>query len=179
MSDESVTSSTPDSLRKLADEGLLLVLSQIGLGLAGFGGLISAFRPSGQPWSLREVGALSLLLEHSIGLMLLAILPLVVRYFVKTERRSWQISSAILFLLIIVEILTQVWRVFEYTRSGSPPGHPLLFIMVFLLVTGSVAGFAATNIRAGRSSRFISCLYWILISGTLQFWFLIRAAFKL
>ena len=166
-------------LKKLADEGILLILSQIGLGLAGFGGLISALRPSGQAWSLREIGAFSLLLEHALGLMLLALLPLVIRLFTNTERFAWQLSSAFLLLFLVVEILTQILRVIEYSKSGSPPRHPIAFVAVFVLFTGTTAGLAATNLRVGQAARFIICLYWILFSGTLQFFLLIRSTLGL
>jgi hypothetical protein len=89
---------------------LLLCLAQLGLGLAGFGGLISAFKPDLEQKSLRVQGALRLLLEHAFALVILALFPLLLYHIGLKHTKIWRVSSALLVAFFLAEGSFQAGR---------------------------------------------------------------------
>jgi len=88
----------------LTGESFFLTIAQIGLGFAGFSGLLIALRR--QPvsgWSSRETTGMRFMLEHSFAIVPLALFPSLLYYqWLGSEPRVWQILNAALALLLVV-----------------------------------------------------------------------------
>lgn len=154
----------------LTGESFLLCLAQIGLGFAGFGGLIITLRKENTAWSYRDTAGLKFILEHSLGIVLFAFIPLLFWYLFQVEQQTWRISNALLGIFFAWVFLVKILRWRQLKKRGEFPRYPKIFIFVYLV---PMALFCIIEfVMTGRGS-----LFWygfglllLLFQAFVQFW---------
>jgi len=88
--------------------GTLEVIAQIAVAFAGFTGLVGAFRSRGQE-ARSQLLAGRLLIEYSITILAIALLPVILWHLTSNENASWRVASA----------LAATQSAFYYWRRGK------------------------------------------------------------
>jgi hypothetical protein len=150
----------------------LSTIAEVGLGLAGFTGILVALGRSGAAFSRPEVLRLLLLLVSSFGAVFLALLPFALHESGVGDSACWRLSSAILAAFTTVSLAYlgyQIQRhrgefgrlfssaVFAVVASGS--------LAIVLLQLANAAGLGARP----RSGPYVFGLLWLLFIASLQF----------
>ena len=98
----------------MSGNDILLTLAQISLGLAGFTGIVVAFRQRGVgSWPEFEQVRFKYMLELAVYSILFELLPFLVFNLGVNERLTWAICSGLLALWLI-------WRVVQTVRIAAP-----------------------------------------------------------
>ncbi len=88
----------------------LLTTAELALGLAGFTGIVAAFRARSGPWLPADALRVFSLLSVSLGVLFLALIPLSLAYFPFSDEVSWRISSGLMTLFTGVMALVLISR---------------------------------------------------------------------
>jgi hypothetical protein len=156
----------PDSIPQ---ESQLLGIAQIGLGLAGFIGLFSVFRASGS-WTCKDLGALRMLLDHALGLVAFAILPIMGVHIVGNRKILWQAASLLMSLFLALEL---GYNISTGYFGECERGPTKLFVYLFVPVTGFFCVSTFRNFLYGIPARFFRAVYWTLFNVGIQFYLLL------
>jgi len=126
-----------DSGIVLPGEGLLLTISQLALGLAGFAGIVGAFRGKNSGLERQDFMGLRLILELSLAAVFLAQIPSILLLAFKSIGPAIRYSSLLLAVFLGIYYFREMAIMGKESRTGFPPRHPKTFklfgIPTFLL----------------------------------------------
>ena len=108
----------------MAYSDVVQTISEVAAALAGFTAVLVAFR-RGEHWSKSEIVGLVHFLQLSIGVVLLALLPLLLGSLEPIASWSWRISNAILgayHVVVVVWLLMRRQHAPALRGGGSLPG---------------------------------------------------------
>lgn len=139
----------------------MLQLSQLGLGLAGFAGVLSVFRADDENWLPQELEGLRLILECCavvvVGGLFVVLVQLVFR--------SWiSIGSALIGLFLCAEVILRLKRM-----NRAPPRFPVLFWGVYIVPLGLLGIFSIANVFFALPFIIPFALFYMFFVGVFQF----------
>jgi hypothetical protein len=150
----------------------LLTVGELALGLAGFSGIVAAFRTRTGPWHPADAFRLTSLLLVSLGTFFLALIPLALSQFALSYEVVWRVSSGLMALFIGVAgfIILRKLRTLD-------AGSRLLFnrwMNAFMLIGSLLTGLAQLANSVGAISRDWFAVYfagtvWLLFYSGVQF----------
>jgi hypothetical protein len=154
----------------LTEEPQLLGIAQIGLGLAGFVGLLTVIRSGTGAWEPRDLKGLALLLDHALALVAFSLLPIVGVHLIGNRKLVWQVISVAVCLFLFWEVTTNCIAAL-HAKSGQGPS--LLFWVIFVPLSTIFAVTILFNVKAGRPKLYYVALFWILSGVGIQFYLLL------
>jgi len=150
-------------------ESALSSTAQVGIGLAGFAGVVAALRSGRDSWSEADQLNLQVLLGASGWAILFSLIPFALLDVLPT-RIAWNIMSSI-YALVFVGIST--FRIIQY-RQGKISGGLARRV---LIGTGPMAILLLTNgVLVGSAWLYVAVIIWQLINAFLAFVRLFLAA---
>lgn len=160
----------PEPSLELPAEGMLLAVSQIGLALGGFAGLLASFWPPQHSRELRRSPALRIILDFTFGALLFGLLPFALFFISGNQVLTWRACSFLLATFLSYELVWWVRRIVK----GLRPVHPFLFYSLFVLVLGVAALVELVNAFSLSSFRVYAVgLLWLLVPPVIQFYLFI------
>jgi hypothetical protein len=155
----------------------LQTFSQLGVALAGFTGvaIVLGGRAAGS-WDYVERGQLRQLLESSLAVVLLSMLPLVLERFAWPETTLWRVSNGIACLAGIAlgaSYWIWYWRgdVVSYPLLGRVLGWLTTPLVVALLVLQAAVALGA--IQRNVAAPFFAMLLWLVTVSSVNFIYLV------
>jgi hypothetical protein len=145
-------------------EVLLIGIATLGVTLAGFAGVVAVFRQD-DTWTDVHAFRLRVLVRNSLGVMFMALLPLVFFAGFNDERAALGAasgSSAIWMLLTVVQLQRQ------WLRSGGVFRSPANLTSSSLAILATVL-FALNAISLDRPWPYITALCLVLLTAALAF----------
>lgn len=152
--------------------GSLQTIAEISIGLAGFSGLIIAFRKGSGPLTEVQKYRLQVLLSLAFGAMFLSLLPELCFWFGADSNDVWLFSSVCLSLYSVVFLIwwlraslriknmsPDLFNWFAFSRMVT--GHIVVLFMQ-LSVIFSIIEFAS-------SATYVAALIWYLLHSAQQF----------
>ena len=143
-------------------EGTLQTIAEVAVTLAGFAALVALFRQrAGGAWTPAALSGLRFMIELSIMLIVLALLPLALRLLGVAEVTVWQSASAIYTVVSIGLLSLNISRLVRLTRAGWGPKtwgfHAVGFALGGLVIVANVwntfvahqAGYYVLGLVAG------------------------------
>jgi hypothetical protein len=152
-----------EDFREMTGESFILGMSRIGLTFAGFATLLSFLRHPNRGWTQAEVNALKLLLEHTMALVFLGILPFPLVFTFGSEGTVFRISSATLASFLVLEFILQHRRLTKAT-----PRRLAYFRYGFQVPCCGFTILALVNVVLGKLSLYAWGLCWLLFPPTFQ-----------
>ena len=150
----------------------LSTIAEVGLGLAGFTGILVALGRSPGAFSRPEVLRLLLLLVTSFGAVFLSLLPFAIHESGVTGSACWRLSSALLAAFTSVPLAYLGYRVRRHRDEfGRVLSHTVFAIVgigssiIVVLQLFNVAGLGAPP----RLGPYLFGLLWLLFVASLQF----------
>jgi hypothetical protein len=123
------------------------LIAEVGIAIAGFAGVVAAFRAPGgriRPYAAFRIGVL---IGWSASAVLLSMLPLTLHFAGVSGHGIWTVSSSVMVLSIVAISLFAVRAVSRLERAGEegPPG--LRFFVPFTAATNlSIIGLQIANV---------------------------------
>jgi hypothetical protein len=157
-------------------EDLLLSLSQLGLGLAGFAGIVGVFRRSNETLVPQDFFGLRVILELTLASVFFGLIPPWAFLAFSDEPTALQLSSLLLAIFFIVDLLIEVGRLREHKRRGFPPRHPSL--LFWLLFVPEVLAFGLLIVNAiwlANDAVYIGPIIYLLFAASVQFFVLVSS----
>lgn len=150
----------------------LQIISEIGIGLAGFSGLIVAFRKDAGPLTNVQKYRLQVLLALAFGAMFLALLPELLHYMGVPPDRLWTLAALVLSCYSVVFVIwwviashrlkasvPEIFNWFAFSRMAA--GH----IIVVLLQLAVIFSLLDDN----SPGPYLAALIWYLLHAVQQF----------
>jgi hypothetical protein len=150
----------------------LSAIAQVGLGLAGFTGILVALGRTQAAFSRPEVLRLLLLLVSSLGAVFLSLLPFALHESGIGDVACWRLSSLALAAFTTISLAYLGSRI---QRHRSEFGQLFSTAVFVIIATGSVLIVILQLVNAvglgapPRSGSFLFGLLWLLFIGSLQF----------
>jgi hypothetical protein len=150
----------------------LSTIAEVGLGLAGFTGILVALGRSQTAFSKPEVLRLLLLLVSSLGATFLALLPFALHESGVGGPTCWRLSSALLAAFTSTSLAYLGYQIQRHRDEFGALFSGTVFVVV---TTGSLAIVALQLVNAigpgalPRSGPFVFGLLWLLFIASLQF----------
>jgi hypothetical protein len=150
----------------------LSTIAQVGLGLAGFTGILVALGRTQTAFSRPEVLRLLLLLVSSFGAVFLALLPFALHESGVGDVACWRLSSAALAAFTSISL---AYLGYQIRRHRSEFGQLFSAAVFVIIATGSVLMVVLQLVNAlglgspPRSGSFLIGLLWLLFIASLQF----------
>jgi hypothetical protein len=155
----------------------LQTFAQLGVALAGFTGvaIVLGGRAAGS-WDYVERGQLRQLLESSLAVVLLSMLPLVLEHFAWTEQTLWRVSNGAACLAgIALGASYWIWY-----RRGDVASYPLVGRVLGWVTTPFVTALLGVQalvalgvIQAGAPAPFFTLLLWLVTVSSVNFVYLV------
>jgi hypothetical protein len=150
----------------------LQIIAEIGLGLAGFSGLIVAFRKDAGPLTNVQKYRLQILLALAFGAMFLALLPELLHYMGVPPDRLWTLAALVLSCYSIVFLIwwmttshrlkVSVPEIFNWLAfSRMAAGH----VVVIILQLAVIFSFLDEQ----SPGAYFAALIWYLLHAVQQF----------
>lgn len=150
----------------------LSTIAEVGLGLAGFTGILVALGRTGAAFSRPEVLRLLLLLVSSFGAVFLALLPFALHESGVDDAACWRLSSAILAAFTSIALAYLGYQIQRHRAEFGELFSGTVFVVVttgsiaiVVLQVGNVVGLGARP----RSGPYVFGLLWLLFIASLQF----------
>jgi hypothetical protein len=151
-------------------ESFLLTIAQIALALAGFAGIIGAFRQAEREWKPQEIAGLQLMLEHTFAAVLFALLPFPLFFVLSLQIKVWSIASSLLAGFLILEFIIQRRRIILLSVRGAAPRRSSGLKYFFFPPTAIFAVIQVVNAYWWHSlSGYSWGLLWLLVAPSIQF----------
>ena len=148
------------------------IISEIGLGLAGFSGLIVAFRKDAGPLTDVQKYRLQILLAAAFGAMFLALLPELLHYMGVPPGQLWRLAGFILSCYSVVFLIwwmtashrlkasvPEIFNWFAFSRMAA--GH-IIAVLLQLAVIFSLLDDTSPG-------PYLAALIWYLLHAVQQF----------
>src|ERR1700730_652696 len=151
-----------------ASESFFLTIAQLALGFGGLAGLLGAFRKSSGPLQYQEIQGIKLILEHSVAAMVFSLLPVSLAFSSRLQGQGLKISSFLLALFLICDLINQGFRLRRGYSLGKPPRRPISYAAFF--ATQAILGCWLMYHTLSYTSLgwYALALIWLLIPGALQ-----------
>lgn len=154
----------------ITGESFLLGVAQIGLGFAGFSGLIISLRQApSQSWLPNEAAAMRFILGHCFGMMLLAFFPFLPAFLSWSEPAIWRASNLLMALFLAAQVVIQSVRIRNAIRRESRPRSLMALIGCYMVPTAFLCITLIWASRVGSLSLFACGLVWLLLQSGIQF----------
>ncbi len=150
----------------------LQIIAEISIGLAGFSGLIVAFRKDAGPLTSVQKYRLQVLLALAFGAMFLALLPELLHYLGVSPERLWKLAALVLSCYSVVFVIW--WMTASHRLKASAPelfnwfalsrmaaGH-IIAVLLQLAVIFSLLDDASPG-------AYLAALIWYLLHAVQQF----------
>lgn len=158
----------------LPGEELLLTLSQLALGLAGFAGIVGVFRRTGDHWKRQDFMGLRLILKLTLASAFLAQAPSLLFLWFSSTEIAIRYSSLLLAVFLAFFYVREMFNARKVRREGFPPRHPLIF-MTFALPTGLLVVILLCNSRWWLNvAPFAGSISYLLVAASVQFFTLVN-----
>lgn len=151
---------------------LLITLSQMALGLAGFSGIAVAFTRRPGRLTPLEVYRLSLLFGTTFGAMFLALLPAALEVLGAGPDLAWRVSSAVMAGYAAAFAAWRVGPTLRFMRETPEVFHRRILgsIGVIHLVNAGIQMASALGAFGGRRGGvYVWGVLWFLLHGAQQF----------
>jgi len=163
----------------IVDHGdLLLTLAEISVAFAGFSGVVAVFgRRDPSSWSFADRFRFFSLVESSLSLLLLCILPFGLFSFHITDESVWRGMSA---LIVSYFVLSDIFRIARLRAAPSSERAELASIATRVFAAGHVLVliFSIYNaVFVGEFGPFLAALIFILTRSAFLFARMLVAAF--
>jgi hypothetical protein len=150
----------------------LSTIAEVGLGLAGFTGILVALGRGSEGFSRPEVLRLLLLLVSSLGSMFLALLPFALQESGLGGTACWRISSALLASFTALALAYLGYQIQRHRREFGELFSGSVFVVVsagsFVIVTLQVLNAAGIG-APPRVGPYLFGLLWLLFVASIQF----------
>ena len=150
----------------------LQIIAEIGIGLAGFSGLIVAFRKDAGPLTHVQKYRLQILLALAFGAMFLALLPELLHYIGVPAGQLWRLAGLVLSCYSIVFVIwwmtashrlkasaPEIFNWFAFSRMAA--GH-IIAVLLQLAVIFSLLDDTSP-------AAYLAALIWYLLHAVQQF----------
>ncbi len=150
----------------------LQIIAEIGIGLAGFSGLIVAFRKDAGPLTNIQKYRLQVLLALAFGAMFLALLPELLHYMGVPPDRLWTLAALVLSCYSVVFVIwwitashrlkasvPEIFNWFAFSRMAA--GH-IIVVLLQLAVIFSLLDDTSPG-------AYLAALIWYLLHAVQQF----------
>jgi hypothetical protein len=150
----------------------LSTIAEVGLGLAGFTGILVVLGQGPESFSRPAILRLLLLLVSSLGAMFLALLPFTLQESGVGSAACWRLSSA---LLAAFTSLALACLGYQFQRHRGEFGGAFSRTVFVVVATGSVAVVALQLVNVfgrgafPRSGPYLVGLLWLLFVASIQF----------
>jgi hypothetical protein len=150
----------------------LSTVAEVGLGLAGFTGILVALGRSSQAFSRPEVLRLLLLLVSSLGSVFLALLPFALHESGLAGAACWRFSSA---LLGVFTAGSLAFLGYQIQRHRGEFGELFSGVVFAVVSAGSLAVVVLQILNAAgvgappRVGPYLFGLIWLLLVASIQF----------
>ncbi len=124
-------------------QGFLLTLAGLALSVAGFAGLMAAFRREAA-WTATDVWRLRGIVRLSFILMFLALLPIPVHMLVGSDLVAVGIASAVV-------ASVYAWEALGVLRERAASG-PATWMTAYLLMDATIGGLMTANVVFGSAA---------------------------
>jgi hypothetical protein len=145
-------------------------MAQVGLGFAGFGGLIVTLLRENRSWSERDLAGLKSIMEQSLGVVLFGLVPFVFWYGLRNEQMAWRISNALLSMFFGWQFVIKILRRRQLVKRNHPPRYPRLFISVYLVPMALMCSLEMRAALMGSLFWYSVGLVLLLFQAFVQFW---------
>lgn len=150
----------------------LSIIAEIGIGLAGFSGLIVAFRKDAGPLTNVQKYRLQVLLALAFGAMFLALLPELLHYMGVPTDRLWIVAALVLSCYSVVFVIwwiaashrlkasvPEIFNWFAFSRMAA--GHVIVIILQLAVI------FSLLDEQS--PGVYLAALIWYLLHAVQQF----------
>ena len=154
----------------------LLAISGLALALAGFTGVISAFRPTNKEYLPQEIEGMKLILHTSFSTTLFSLLPFLTIYSFE-DNMAWGVCKWLLVIVLGWGIYIHSEKIREL-KSIKTPARKEKWLIFFLIVTFCMIGWLLlSTLNSNTLNSYIWTLSWMLLMGVSQF-FVFVSEFK-
>jgi hypothetical protein len=163
-----------DGSMTLPGESLLLTISQLALGLAGFSGIVGVFREkSSGGMERQDFMGLRLIIELTLAAVFLAQVPSILLLALESIRPAIRYSSLLLSIFLVTFYVREAFIMKGEVRKKTPPRHPKTFklfgISTFLIgATLILNAFWWLNI-----APYVVAVLFLLVAAGRQFFSLV------
>lgn len=151
----------------------LRTLAEVAVALTGFTGIVAVLgRRAGGEWSPLELLRLRMLLETSLGVLFLSLLPVLLLTLRPSQETLWRVSNSLQGLLHLGGALVLYRRVSRLEPSQWPPEERWLtatFAPVSLAILAAQAGAALGCLSSYESFVYLLGLMYFLALAALHF----------
>jgi len=125
----------------------LRTLAEVAVALTGFTGIVAVLgHRAGGEWTPLELLRLRMLLETSLAVLFLSLLPIVFQEVSQSEETLWRISNGLQVLVHLGGVLVLYFRVSRLEPSQWPPVERRLTAALLPLSIAIIAAQVATSI---------------------------------
>lgn len=150
----------------------LSTIAEIGLGLAGFTGILVALARTPEPFGRPEVLRLLLLIVSSLGATFLALLPFALHESGVGESACWRFSSGLLAAFTSTSLAVLGYQIQRHRREFGELFSRAVFAIVSAGTVAIVALQAGNVFAVGGTPRvgpYLFGLLWLLLVASIQF----------
>lgn len=149
-------------------ESFFLTVAQVGVTLAGFASLISAFRRRDQPLGESEITGRSLIVELGLAGTFFALLPFPIDSILTEFGRVgvWRIASAVLLVFLIGWGFINLQRFFRAARVSGHRSTVNLFYALLIVVN---IALIVNILLLGYAAVYMTGILWMLLAAGVQF----------
>jgi hypothetical protein len=150
-------------------DGFFLTIAQVGVALAGFSALISAFRRSVQPLTATEIAGRSMILETGLASTFFGLLPFPIDAALTLFDLTgvWRLSSTLLVIFLILWGLHNFRRLKRVSQQDNQPANVEPVFQILLIVVNS---FLIVNIVIyGSVAFYMIGTLWLSVIASWQF----------
>jgi hypothetical protein len=153
---------------------VFFTLAQIGLGFAGFSSLVITLRPrTDEAWSAKQGIGMRFILEHSFAMVLFALMPPLLYYWLGNEQNVWRISDGVLALFLAIQFINHLSKLVR-----SIPSHPHLLLFCYLAPTAILFAVEVSRVWSGSMLWFGTGLLYLLAQAATQFWIFLDSFYE-
>ena len=125
----------------------LRTLAEVAVALTGFTGIVAVLgRRAGGEWTPLELLRLRMLLETSLAVLFMSLLPIAFQEVSRSEETLWRISNSLQVLVHLGGVLVLYFRVSGLEPSQWPPVERRLTAALLPLSIAIIAAQVATSI---------------------------------
>ncbi len=156
---------------------ILQTIAEIGIGLAGFGGIAAGlgYRARGN-WSVDDQVRLMAMAFASLLVVFACLVPFIVHYLAGGE--PWRISALIILPFQAFNLAAYVWA----NRSGIPPSYNRAAVIVMLIIQiVAAAVLLSVSFDAGpynQFGRYLLVVFLLLLLASILFIRLLITSFR-
>ena len=152
-------------------QDLLQTLAEVSVALAGFSGVVSVFgrRHTGE-WDPADRLHLSFMLETSLAVLFLSLLPFALLSVELTPRSTWTIMSSVLAAFLVMAFGAATYRYRRLSSGDQRMAVGRVYGIAMTLGDSSVIALQLFNVfSAHEFSLYLIGLIWLLFSCAFSF----------